>query len=124
VLFTLTGQRLLQAFDQPLGVGRDAQQMRCLLERLVVRALEQDRVTAAGSDLDRSAVVVDLFDQREQVLARLAGRHRHVAASFQVVRIMVPLDMGLDCSLIGTTTRPGSNEDVALSDADDKIVGA
>ena len=51
MLLALTGQGLLQALDQPLGVGRHAQEVCGLFERFVVardstrpnRAIEQDR---------------------------------------------------------------------------------
>jgi hypothetical protein len=68
VLFALAGQSLLQALDQPPGVGRDPEQVGSLLQRLVVRTGQQNSITLTRGDLDRSAVVIDFLDERKRFL--------------------------------------------------------
>jgi hypothetical protein len=72
VLFALSGEGLLQALDQSLGIRRRAQEVCGLLKSVVVDAGEQDRVAAPRGDLDRRAVAIDPLDQLEQVLTGFA----------------------------------------------------
>src|SRR5438067_13070466 len=96
MLFTLSRPRLLQALDQALGIGRNAQQVCRLLQRLVVGAGEKHGISPARCDLDRRPVVIDLLDEREQVLPRLARGDRHPA---------LPLAA---CTINGTTAAAGA----------------
>ena len=48
MLGTVSGPGLLQAFDQALGVGGDAKQMRCLLKRVMRCVLRPDRRGTCG----------------------------------------------------------------------------
>jgi hypothetical protein len=66
VLFTLPRAGLLQALDQPPGIGRDPEQMRRFLQGFAVRAGEEHGVPAAGGYLDRGPIVVDLLDERDR----------------------------------------------------------
>jgi hypothetical protein len=69
VLLTLTTACLDKAFEKPPSVGRGPQQVCGLLQRFVVRTGDQDRIAPARRDLHGRAVVVDLLDEREKVLA-------------------------------------------------------
>jgi hypothetical protein len=66
VLFALPGAGLLQALDQPPGVGGDPEQVRCFFQGLVVRAGEEHGVPAPGGDLDgvRSSLTCSMSGNR------------------------------------------------------------
>ena len=53
------------------------QQVRGFLQGVVVGTGQEDGVSPPRRDLDRGAIVVDLFDQLEEVLACLARSDRH-----------------------------------------------
>jgi hypothetical protein len=61
VLLAPAGLGLLQALEQAPGVRRHPQQVRGLLQRLVVLERHQDRAPALRGDLDRDVVVIDLL---------------------------------------------------------------
>src|ERR1039457_3955843 len=77
MLFTLSFERLSEALEQATGVGRNTEQVRRLLECVVVHSGHEDGIAPLRGDLDRLAVVVHLLDQAEEVLSRLARGYRH-----------------------------------------------
>src|SRR5688572_25262873 len=66
-----------EALPEPLGVLRRLQQVHGLLEGAVLVGRDEESRALLGDDLDGHLVVVDLFDEREQALARLARSHGH-----------------------------------------------
>src|SRR5262249_11331330 len=70
---------------------------------------EQHRITAARGDLDRGTVVVDLLDEREQVLAGLAGRDRHWQPPGQLVLDIVPVGAARQVALISEIGRQAND---------------
>lgn len=79
MLLALAAVDLVQAFQKSPGVSWRAQQMRGLLQRVEIGTGEQDGVTLAGRNLDRRAVVVDLLDERKEVLACVGSGDCHHA---------------------------------------------
>jgi hypothetical protein len=70
VLFALPGQGLLQALDQPFGVGRDPEQMGGLLQGLVVRPGQQYSITMTLVVLN----IVPLAAVAQRALIGMCGR--------------------------------------------------
>ena len=59
------------------GIGRNTEQVRRLLKRVVVDSGHEDGIAPLRGDLDGLAVVIHFLDQREEVLPRLARGYRH-----------------------------------------------
>ena len=73
----MTTTTLLQAFKQAASVSGRAKQMCRFFQGLVVGPRHQHRVTATRRDLHWRAVIVDLLDEQNQVLARFTRCYRH-----------------------------------------------
>ena len=56
----------LVGVEQPSGIGGGTEQVGRLLPRGVFIGGHENGVPLAGNDLDGSAIVVDLLDEREQ----------------------------------------------------------
>ena len=101
---SLAGLGLLQTLQQVPGIRGDTQQVRGLLQRVVVRARHQDRVAAAGGDLDRSAIGIDLFDEGEgRRRQRSPGCDR--AGPLQAHVLELPAWLEPSCDLDETVSR-------------------
>jgi hypothetical protein len=77
VLLAPAAVGLLEALQEPTRIRRYAHQVGALLQGVEVVTRHQDCTATPRGDLHRCVVIVDLLDEREEVLARLARRDRH-----------------------------------------------
>ena len=73
MLEALSITSLGKALQQPASIGGDPKQPGGLLQSIEVGPREQHRVTTLGRDLYGLPVVVDLLDQWEEALPRVAA---------------------------------------------------
>jgi hypothetical protein len=84
VYCALARTSLAQAVEKPSSICRHPQQEGRLGQGVEVSSRHEDGVSALRSDRDRLPIVVDLFDEREQILATDTVRRR--AETERVVR--------------------------------------
>jgi len=77
VLLRFTALGLGKALQESARVSRRPQQVCGLFQRFVVLTGEQDGITSARRDLQGDPVIVDLLDEREELLAGFGRSDRH-----------------------------------------------